>query len=238
MILVWVSVTRCIIPSVDPSICSHGYECGTGRTCVFEKPECYANLGTCEGKCQSTQETPPDGACACKDDADCNYPYEGCGNCQCYKRDVRTCQVDSDCGQGWLCTGTGAVRICELRKTCSTDNDCLPGNVCRELSCCNPNAGNCPSTGGCQIGAPCTTQQDCSACNLLCEQGSCQQLATDACQKKACQSDLDCSFCSGSCSFGTCRVQGQPSGCQTVSCVQDGDCQIHGYSGCFAGCCG
>lgn len=237
LVLVWWSVVHCVLPSQEPGVCSHGYECGAGMSCVFDKPECYANLGTCEGRCKATQEALPEKTCACKDDADCNYPYEGCGNCVCYKRDIRTCQSDSDCGRGWICTGSGSVRVCELRKACTQDNDCLAGYLCREQACCNPNAGNCSATSSCQIGMPCTKASDCSACSLLCEMGRCQKIAGDACQSKVCQSNADCLSCNGACTSGVCRVQSQGPTCQTLACVLESDCQNRGYTSCVAGCC-
>ena len=219
------------VPPPPESGCAYHHECGDNATCEFEQPSCYTHLGTCRGRCKATET--PEVSCNCKDDSECNYPFEACANCRCYKRDVRVCTSDTDCGQGWRCIGE-VTRVCEIRTTCTKDGDCLPENRCNQGRCCNPSAGNCGSS--CQQGTPCTTQQDCAACNQFCEAGTCRTPNT-SCNSQSCTTSADCTFCLGSCVAGSCQRANNPPTCQTQSCFLDDDCQRLGYASCVGGCC-
>lgn len=252
------------VDNLEGKECKFDNQCkGKDERCVYSDPSCAARIGSCVGVCKAPSQ-PPDVACACKVDEDCNYPFEGCGNCQCYKRDVLACETDADCGRGRLCVGQPSKRVCEVRTGCQKDTDCLEGYVCREQSCCNAVSGRCP--GKCQVGSPCQDNVDCLVCNLSCKEGVCAETGpscsgvkcekdqdcatcggkcqagyclvqnnTPTCEGKTCATDTDCFACSGSCSNGVCRVGG--TSCSTGSCFSDADCQSRGLNSCLAGCC-
>lgn len=219
----------CIPPSTpQPQICRYHHECGDDSRCIFPNNACYIELGTCDGTCK--KDVIPDTSCACKQDEDCNYPYEGCGNCQCYKRDIQTCTKDADCGQGMLCTGSNP-KLCEPRKTCTLASDCLPSYRCEKQTCCNPAAGACSPSTSC-LGQPCTNDLTCSSCQMRCLQGTCQ--ASTSCLGSSCSSNADCSACGSRCQNGICRSS---SGCTSISCSSNEDCQAAGRFSCVSGCC-
>lgn len=247
-----------------PGVCKYDNDCKAENSrCVFNDSLCAVNVGQCEGVCKVSEV--PENTCACKQDEDCNYPFEGCAGCRCYKRDVLTCQTDADCGRGRLCVGDGNKRICEVRTACEKDENCLNGYVCREKSCCNLASGRCP--GQCKTGSPCQDDVDCLVCNLSCKNGLCGPQGpscsgvkcekdadcttcggkcaagycqinntTPGCVGKVCGLDADCATCGAVCRNGTCQTSSNP-GCSTTSCVTDTDCQGTGLTSCLSGCC-
>lgn len=258
----FVNLLRC--SQVDPpNVCKYDNDCKADNArCVYADPSCAANVGQCEGVCKVSEQ--PDVVCRCKQDEDCNYPFEGCAQCQCYKRDVLSCKTDADCGRGRLCVGENNKQVCEIRTACNQDLDCLDGYVCREKSCCNLSSGRCP--GQCKTGSPCQDDVDCLVCNLSCKQGQCGP-AGPSCSGVKCEKDADCSACGGKCSVGYCQINNtnptcatktcftnadcvscgnvctngrcQVDGptCTTTTCITDANCQGTGLSSCLSGCC-
>ena len=215
-----------------PLKCHYDHECkGKDERCMFSDPTCAAKLGSCEGLCKVPSITPPR-KCQCKKDEDCNYPFEGCTNCICYKREVLSCKVDKDCGRGRHCAGSGDKKVCEISQHCEKDNDCLYGSVCREKSCCNPAITRC--SGICKAGTECSGDLDCFTCGMICKKGVCSLQGTPGCSGEACKTDTDCASCKGTCQGGYCRV---PIQCKTFTCIEDSDCRTQNYNTCISGCC-
>ncbi len=205
-----------------PNSCRYDHECrGENERCFFEEKKCYIQPGSCEGTCKKVEEKPKEN-CQCKTDSDCNYPFEGCAACKCYKRDVLPCKTDADCGRGRVCIGPRGKRICYIKKSCNRDEDCLPGFVCREKSCCDAKRGRCP--GQCKIGSPCEKDYDCLACNMICRNKRCAVKTGNNCLTIRCKTDRDCSSCGGKCLAGRCRT----NQCTGISCTTNSDCQFCG----------
>ncbi len=214
----------------DPKSCKYDHQCkGEGERCVFEDPKCYVYPGECQGRCQVV-DNKGDQKCECKKDTDCDYPFEGCAACKCYKRDVLPCKSDADCGQGRMCLGEPGKKICYVRKNCSKDSDCLPGYVCREKSCCNKESGRCP--GQCKEGLSCKSDNDCLICDMVCVSGKCTFKKQNNCGSISCKSDRECAACNGKCIGGMCRT----NTCVGITCTTNGDCVFCGGT-CIGGYC-
>ena len=258
-----VGLTQCSPADTGPKVCKFDNDCrGENERCVYSDPTCGARVGECEGICKAPEV--PEKVCACQQDEDCNYPFEGCTGCKCYKRNVLPCKTDADCGRGRLCVGDPGKRVCEVRTACTQDTDCIDGYVCRDQSCCNVASGRCP--GQCKTGSPCQDDVDCLVCDLSCKDGACTpagpscsgvKCETDAqctecggkceagycrinstptCAGRSCASDADCLSCGGSCQSGLCQSGSGPS-CGTSTCINAQDCQASGFTSCVGGCC-
>ncbi len=266
-VLLLLSLARC--SQTEPSTeCNFDHQCKEkGARCIYSDPTCGGNVGnlSCKGVCKVVNsENNNNTTCACKKDEDCNYPFEGCGNCQCYKRSVLVCKTEKDCGRGRLCVGKPGKRVCEIRTTCSKDSDCLNNYVCRAQSCCSVSSGRCP--GQCKTGSSCQDDLDCLVCGLSCKDGQCAK-AGPSCSGVKCTANKDCTQCGGTCLAGFCKVNNLPNclgkvctsnaecspcgslcragkcqktgtpTCNTGSCISDSDCKSRGLNSCLNACC-
>lgn len=217
-----------------PKTCRYDQECGENERCIYESNDsnCWVQVGSCEGVCKSAEV--PEASCACQKDEDCNYPLEGCGNCQCYKRDVQTCKSATDCQRGYACVGD-KTKTCEPNKVCEKDTDCPHNHECRERQCCDPSSGTCPTE--CVVGMACQNDGECAPCKMTCKNGLCSDENTPTqCLGSLCVTDGDCKACNAVCQQGKCLNTGTE--CNTRRCLSDDECTaVGGFASCQSGCC-
>lgn len=243
----------------DTSDCPWGYEC---EAVVGGDSQCLPYTGTCDPA--PAPQCTVDGDCPdgylCRDQrcegelcAPCEEHWEcGPGNaCLTSPVDSRTycahsCETDSDCPWGYLCTGTGLGLMCfpydqdcatPPEPECATDDDCTePGTRCIDQLCLQcATDEDCPGSQVCLGGwcveedeglpmcAECTTHDECGDENSLCVTGF-----TDGTRRCG----VSCSSVGGECGEGnTCMSLGSmtdqclPTDMDcTDRCVFDTDC--------------
>ena len=162
----------------DPATCAHGtISCAMGGVCVQDY---YYTMGTqcswlppsfCtdDHSCQACASGPCESANPCMNAAiNCAVNPELCA-------DTTPKALNTPCGAGMVCDGSGSCIACVPGSACGTD--CAPATIsCASgTAVCVPMGSPIPPGGSCGAGLVCNVAGDCEACV---EGGSC---GTDLC---------------------------------------------------------
>jgi hypothetical protein len=229
------------------AVCNTGQELGPINTCVVIP----APKGTScdDGKFCTVNDTCDNGECVGGTPNDCGTKHSPCEAVICYE-DMKSCDVTpvddgSACEPTDLCQTNG---VCHLGQCLGQPKDCSfsPLNECNKVTC-EPSTGKCVGTpdptkdenpcvlsgplcsvnktcqsGQCQGGTP----KDCSALNVGCQVGVCQD-DTGQCHATPAPVGTSCSDGIAECHVGTCDVKGvcTPSaGLDGVACNDHNAC--------------
>jgi len=232
----------CILSSTensgDPRI---GGGCGTGGTGSDNDYGCI-QIGGSSGCTTATcgdLDGSPGGAEWCCGDWLCDQEdADGNVKCRCVPRDFRTCNVDSDCPEGEICSNGFCIND---YRDCTEDNDCPEGYICDAGYCvidlsplrCDTDA-DCPDLYDCVDGycayvgfELCTVDADCSE-GYICVDGFC---IFDWPSAFRCEVDADCDE-GYVCVDGWCLFD-FPNCEDSAECGQ-GEVCVSGF--CFPGC--
>jgi len=203
-------VTRC---DTDAD-CDDGNVC-TDASCNTDTNTCVTtnNTAACDdGDICTDGDTCADGACAgsaiagcCESDADCDAG-QTCVNNEC----TAECDDEGDCDDGDLCTDDSCVN-----NSCVNEPvDCDDGEFCTGTETCDPDTGDCLSSG-----------DPCSDPTPVCDED-----ADECVEEAACVEDADCDdgeFCNG---IETCDVDAGNCVAGARPCDDNGgdDCVVDG----------
>jgi hypothetical protein len=177
------------------------------------------------------REDTPEGATACRADADCGTPAEA------YRCDPAThvcrCRMDTACGPSELCNAAG---FCQDRAGCESNADCADASLfCDTSSGTCLTRGRCTSDLHCPLGevcdvsrttcvSGCRSEGDCPGTACRCADAPCTCDATTPEGRAACALGVcDASFCADDqgCAFG--ERCGAPRTGASVTCFSDFD---------------
>jgi hypothetical protein len=163
--------------------------------------------------CEGTQPW-PEGTDTCHNDAECMYgcsAYSDAGGCGACDAPQHECEMDIDCGMGFVCHSYPWSSVCPCNGGESTERRCqaaCPATSCGPDDTCDDVTGWCNPTA-CDAGFTCPTGQTCDMVPWSDQHG---------CRPLDCMEGAECS------PIADCVATPQGYQCLAQTCDVDGDC--------------